>query len=253
MQAMTPRQAGSWFDQQAYVSTAPLRLVCVPYAGGSGALFQNWPAWLQGVAEVCPAHLPGRGTRRSEPAYTSVDVAVDALADAIVPIADRPFALFGCSMGALIAYELARRLDARHRPPAALIVAACAAPHLFVHRRPRWHLPTPEFLRELQALNGTPPELLADPELMALFLPVLRADFQLFDTYGYVPGPPLTCPITACAGAEDTHAPREHMDGWAQHTIARCAVESFPGDHFFIRSAESRLLRVIERALMRVR
>lgn len=238
-----------WCDVRAGGSHAPVRLFCFPYAGGDGRGFRNWHGRLERVADVCAVRLPGRGTRLGEPPYTDARAAVDAMVPAIERLIDRPFALFGYSMGALIAYELARALEPRHLHARALIVAACAAPHVARERPPTWHLPTAAFLERLQELNGTSPGLVDHPDLMALFLPLLRADVQLVETYAYKPAAPLSCPITAYSGAADPHAPRAHVERWAELTASRFRMVTFPGDHFFIRTAEASLLRSIEQTL----
>lgn len=246
---MIEARPSAWFDSKAVRRTGPLRLICVPHAGGRGALFAEWEHWLRGAADVCPMHLPGRGPRLGERPHTSVTGLIDALMPALLPLADRPIALFGHSMGALIAFEAARALAARERPVRALIVAGCSAPQLPRDRVPLWDMPTNALVRRLHEFDGTPPELLDDPALRDLFLPCLRADFQMVDTYQLTPGPPLDCPILACAGAGDTSVSPEEIAAWAEQTRGRFSMQTFPGGHFFIRTSEVQILRSLQRVL----
>ncbi len=156
-----------------------MRLLCFLYAGGSSAMFHSWDLWLEGIADVCPVRLPGRESRFAEPPFTTVAEAVTSLLEAIRFMHDRPLVLFGYSMGALIAYELARSLQARNQCPHALVIAACSAPHLPRKREPSWNLLTREFVERLHRLDGTPKQILNDPDAMNTFLPRVRADFRL--------------------------------------------------------------------------
>jgi medium-chain acyl-[acyl-carrier-protein] hydrolase len=229
---------------------APLRLFCLPHAGGGASLFRHWAHALPEWIELRPIQLPGREDRLSEPPFTDLRAAVHALAEALAPHLDRPFALFGHSMGALLAFELARRLR-RHAGsgPTHLLVAAHGAPQVPDPRPPIHHLPEPDFLERLRALQGTPEEVLQDDELRALFLPILRADFALCESYAYTSREPLDCPITALGGLQDREVTRKALSAWAAHTIAGFRLRMLPGDHFFLQSARSELLRAIEEAL----
>ncbi len=228
---------------------AALRLFCFPYAGGGASVYRRWPAGLPASVEVCGLRLPGHEGRFREPAFTRLTPLVDALAEALLPALDRPFAFFGHSMGALIAFELARRLHRDGRPtPRHLFLSARAAPQL--HRPDPCHnLPEPLFREHLRRLGGTPPEVLEHPELMKLLLPMLRADFAVCETYVHQPDEPLGCPITAFGGLDDPLPRREQLEGWRAHTRAGFRLHMLPGNHFFLHSAEPRLLQVLSEEL----
>src|ERR1043165_2264853 len=182
---------------------AALRLFCFPYAGGNPSTFWSWPERLPWV-EVCALQLPGRGGRVTEPPFASLDPLIREATRGFAPYLDKPFAFFGHSMGALISFELARRLRAEgRRGPLKMFVSGCRAPQMPNRAPLTYNLPEPEFVKELKRLKGTPPEVFESQELMQLVLPVLRADFGICQTYAYQHEPPLACPIYAFGGLED--------------------------------------------------
>lgn len=225
----------SWFACPRPDPAAGARLFCFPYAGGSPVMYNRWPATLPAGVEVRAAHYPGRGWRYAEAAFRRISHLVEALAQAIPPLLDRPFAFFGHSLGALVAYELARRLHKDRLPlPYMLFVSACVAPHLPDPNPPLHVLPEAEFMQALRRLNGTSAEVLADAQMMSLLLPALRADLEASETYRYAPGQPLSCPIAAFGGYDDTRIDPDGLQGWATHTQAGFRLQMFPGDHFFV-------------------
>jgi surfactin synthase thioesterase subunit/glycosyltransferase involved in cell wall biosynthesis len=224
----------------AGVDSAPggaLRLFCFPHAGGGPAAFARWGDYLPASVALAPARPP----RRKDMAEV-----VAALAAAIEPHLGDPFAFFGHSMGAVVAFELARLLRRRNQPlPRLLLVSAARAPQFR-----RGHVPPPEpseaeFLDELRRLEGVPPEVLDSPELVRLLLPGLRADASLYRNYIYSEESPLTCPIRAYGGAEDPNVGREHLNGWACQTTASFGLRLFPGGHFFLETAREEFLRIL--------
>ncbi|HLN62204.1 MAG TPA: alpha/beta fold hydrolase [Symbiobacteriaceae bacterium] len=214
---------------------APLRLFCLPYAGGGPTIYWPWAKALPAL-EVCPVGLPGRGTLLNLPPHTSVGPLVAELARAMQAHLDKPFALFGHSMGALVAFELARELRRSYgRLPAALIVGGRNAPHWPRENRPDLHgLPDAELVAELKVLGGTPPEVLAHAELMELILPVMRADLAIHETYEYVAEAPLACPVVALGGTRDDRTTQAGLEAWGELTTGRFALEWFEGGHFFV-------------------
>lgn len=240
------RLSSKWFACPRSKPQAATRLFFLPYAGGGPAVFTGWCAELPAHIEGQVVHYPGRGSRFNEDAVTGMPRMVDELANAIQPWLDRPFAFFGHSMGGLIAYELAHLLRARSLPtPDLLFVSACGAPHL-PDPNPKIHqLPDDEFLSELDQLNGIPAEL-KHPEAMDLLLPVVRADFQLIETYVYNPArPPLDFPILALGALDDPRISRERIEGWAAHTASAFTARYFPGGHFFIHHARQPILEFL--------
>jgi medium-chain acyl-[acyl-carrier-protein] hydrolase len=226
-----------------------VRLICLPYAGGSTQHFRTWPEELPPSVEVCSVELPGRNARLKEPPFTQFDPLVRAIAKAILPCLNVPFALFGHSMGALIAFELGRLLARKHRlEPVHLFVAGSQAPQLPDPYPPLHALPEPEFKAELRRLNGTPAEILDNPEMMQLVSPILRADLEVSETYAYRPRPRLNCPITAFGGLGERIG-RDLLDPWQHHTSSTFDIRMLPGGHFFVHTAKHLLLRIISREL----
>lgn len=227
-----------------------VRLFCFPYAGGSSLVYRQWPDGLPADVELCAVQLPGRGNRLREPAYTQLPPLVEVLSTALLPYLDVPFAFFGHSMGATIGFELARSLRRARAPePFHLFVSGRRAPQSPDTDPPSYHLPEPAFVEQLRQLNGTPKEVLEHPEMMQLLLPLLRADFQLIQTYAYKPGPPLACPITAFGGVQDLDAGRDLLELWREQTTAGFSLHMLPGDHFFLHTSRDLLLQTISRKL----
>jgi medium-chain acyl-[acyl-carrier-protein] hydrolase len=242
--SMTSSQTATpWFTSQRLNPRARVRLFCFPYAGGGSAIYRLWPQSLPSEVEVFVAHLPGRGTRLREQAFSSLDALVETAAEAIAPLLDKPFALFGHSMGAMISFELARRLREQGQPqPARLFVSGRRAPQL-PHDDPiSYNLPDAELGQELLRLNGTPKEVLEHPELMELMLPLLRADFSVVETYVYRPGVPPDCPLTVFGGLRDAEVSREQLEAWREQTAGEFTLRMLPGDHFFLNEPQSQLL-----------
>lgn len=239
-----------WFSCPRRNIKASLKLFCFPYAGGNSQIYRGWPYKLPETVEVYAVNLPGRGMRLREPPITRLTPLVHEIAEAILPELDRPFAFFGHSMGALIAFELAHHLRKQDQlSPAHLVVSGRRAPHL-PNTDPQTHdLPDEEFLEELHRLNGTPKEALEHPELMELMLPILRADFGLCETYTYEARPLLDCPIAAFGGLQDNDVSREHLEGWRAHTSSSFKMSMLPGDHFYVHTAQSLLLKAVSQLL----
>lgn len=226
-------------------ASARVRLFCFPHAGAGVAAYRAWRPLLPPDVELALVHLPGREARLAEPPATSMDALLDDLAPALAPHAARPYALFGHSMGALLAHETARRLlAAGHAPPARLFVSGHRAPHLPDPRGALHERPDRELLPELERLGGTPRELLDHPEMMALVLPVFRADLALCASRPRAPAPPLPCAITAFAGADDPVAPPASVGAWDSYGSG-FRLHVLPGGHFFVQAGAREVLRIV--------
>jgi len=213
-------------------------------------MFRNWTRDLPPEIDVRPVQLPGRERRLMEDPYHHLTPLVAAVEHALLPYLLEPFAFFGHCLGALVAFELSRRLRDEHKLlPTALFVSAHRAPQLPDRFTPAHHLPDAEFASELRRRNGTSEEVLQNPGVMRLVLPLLRADFAVCETYPYVRGEVLDCPITVFGGATDPSVLPEELDGWAEQTGCSCAVQILPGDHFFLQTARSQLLQRLSRDL----
>ena len=215
---------------------ARCRMFCLPYAGAGASIYRDWPAALCDVAEVWPIHLPGRERRLSDPPAASVQALAAQTAKGIAPFLDRPFVLFGHSMGALLGFEVARALRQLGLPqPEVLFVSGFGGPRLPDTRPPIHTLPDPDFRDAVAALDGTPSDVIANDELMALLLPLLRADFQLVETYRCLRQAPLDIPIQIYAGRNDRDTPRDALEAWSDCTTARTEIAMFDGGHFYLR------------------
>jgi medium-chain acyl-[acyl-carrier-protein] hydrolase len=239
-----------WFPKAGTNPRAKLRLFCFPYAGGSGVIFQKWQRSFPAEVEVVPAHLPMRAPRLLEPPFLRMEPLVKALAEVIQPYLDLPYVFFGHSMGAAISFELTRALRRlSSRAPEHLFVAGRRAPQVPDDDPPLYNLPEKELLVEIQRLSGTPKEVIENQELMQLVLPLLRSDFELIDTYEYKEEAPLECPISAYGGLQDLDVAREQIEAWRDQTISTFRFRMFPGDHFFINSEQSFVLRILSEEL----
>lgn len=242
-----------WLIRYGAPAGPQLRLFCFPYAGATVQIFRHWPVNLPANVAVYALQLPGRGGRLKEPPFSDLPPLVAAAAPSITPYLDRPFALYGHSMGALIAFELARYLRRNgYQLPARMFVAACRAPQTDRPERPTYNLPDQEFLEELRHLNGTPQEVMDHPELLELRMPLLRADFAVAQTYKYQHEPPLSCPVTAVGGVEDSGVSEKDLEAWSVQTNSGFNLYLLPGDHFFINTRADLLLEIIRRELATV-
>jgi medium-chain acyl-[acyl-carrier-protein] hydrolase len=222
------------------------RLFCFPYAGGNASIFRTWAEALAPDVEVGAIQLPGRSNRIQEPPFTWLPHLLPALLPALVEHMDKPFALFGHSMGALIAFETARHLFRQYDlTPVHLFVSARRAPHLPLARPPLHALPSAQFIQALQDLNGTPEIVLRDAEFMKFLLPLLRADFTLTETYVYDTEEPLSCPISVFGGTGDRLVKPRELEAWKQHTYGPFRVQMLPDGHFFLHSQQTALLDLI--------
>ena len=237
-----------WVVRYQATTTARVRLFCFPYAGGAAHIFRQWQQSLPAAVELCAVQPPGRGSRMTEQPVINLSDLIAAAAPALGSYLELPFAFFGHSMGALIAFELARHLRrAGGEGPTHLFLSGCRAPQRACAIT--YNLPEPEFLAEIRRLNGTPPEVLEQPELLAFMLPLLRADFAVVQTYEYAEEPPLACPLTVFGGLQDEDVSVESLEAWREHTSAAFSLRMLPGDHFFLHSSQGPLLEVISREL----
>lgn len=239
-----------WLLRPQPRSRPDIRLFCFPYAGAGASVFQAWPQLVPASVDVCAVRLPGRESRFDEPLHTSLGAVIDELAPLIGRHAVRPYAFFGHSLGALVAFELARRLrDQGLPPPRYLFASARVAPQLDDNEGiPVHSLPDGPLCEHLGRLEGTPAEVLDNEDLMALVLPVIRADYQIAETYRYTPGEPLACPISAFVGLRDKHTDASSAAAWREQTASeRFDVVRFQGGHFFLDEQP----RLVAEAVMR--
>jgi medium-chain acyl-[acyl-carrier-protein] hydrolase len=209
-------------------------------------MFRTWSNALPADVEVCPVQLPGRSTRLMERPFTELAPLIKVLARALSPLLDKPFAFYGHSLGTLVGFELARQIRRQYGVnPARLFFSASRAPQIANRRRLIHALPAEEFIAEVRRLNGTPREVLENEELMAIMLPLLRADFAMHETYVYSAAPPLNCPISIFGGSQDRTTSHSDLEAWREQTTASFSLRMLPGDHFFLNTTQPLLLQMI--------
>ena len=230
-----------------------MRLFCLPFAGGGASMFRTWGKALPPTIEVCPVQLPGREERLADPPYTDLRALAESLAVQLQPYVQKPFALFGHSVGALLAFELTTSLRRQSGPmPLVLYLSAHRAPHLPLRRKPLYQLPDAEFLQGVRAMGGTPAAVFESKAVLDLVLPALRADFTALDTYRFVPEAPLDCPLVLYAGLKDTEVSPQDVETWQEYTTRTTILRLFPGDHFFLRSDRELLLQTTAATLVQL-
>ena len=229
------------------------RLFCFSHAGGGAAVFRPWADTLPAEVEVCAVQLPGRESRFREAPITAMQGIVDALLPALLPDLDRPYALFGHSMGSLVAFEVARALQRRGAPGAAhLLVSGRRAPHLPEAETAVHALDDDAFVAEInRRYGGIPAEVLRHRDVLALLLPGLRADMAAIETHRHASGELLACPISAFGGDADQRAPLAQLQAWQEHSHTPLRLRQFAGGHFYFNEAPQRaaLLREVETSL----
>lgn len=240
-----------WLPYRVAKNSPDVRLFCFAHAGGGASVFRDWPDRLPMSVEVCAVQLPGREARLMERPFTRMEELVDALAPAIAPLLDRPFAVFGYSLGAAIAWEMACRIQhMAGLSPSHVFACARRAPH-FAPRQEQIHaLPEAAFKQKLRALGGTPEEALNNAELLELILPILRADFELNDTY--ISQPPmrqLRCAMTVLGGEQDTEVSPKALESWQEFTSGQFSSVIFPGAHFFLKPHLNEILTLVGQTL----
>jgi len=236
----TEMMASNWVPYYKPSRNAALRLFCFPYAGGGASFYRRWPCYLPESIEVCALQLPGRESRLAEAPCSEFRELVTEVTE-VVAMAEMPFAFFGHSMGALLAFACARDVNLRYgKCPTRLFVSARRAPHVPPRQPMLWALPRPELIREVRQLEGTNDTVLASPELMDVYLPAIRADFKVNDTVlEFTPESRLPCPITAFGGAFDPEISHRELSTWSRYTTAEFSLNVFHGGHFYLREQSS--------------
>ncbi|MBL8300796.1 MAG: thioesterase [Rhodanobacteraceae bacterium] len=239
-----------WFHVRRPAPGASLRLFCFPYAGGSANIYAEWAQWLPADIEVLALQYPGRGNRFGEPLISSCRELVAALMPQIRAFVGKPFAFFGHSNGGLVSFELARALQrAGNTFQVHHFISGKRAIHLPRTRRITYNLPEEEFRQELESLGGTPAELLANRDLMDMYLPVLRADFAVGEAYSYSEGALLNCNATLFGGMDDVDVPLADVLRWSELIQGHVDHVCLPGNHFFINSQARKIVEIVSNRL----
>lgn len=237
-----------------------MRLFCVPHSGAGAAVYRPWDSLLPDDVELVSLRLPGREARFREPAFSSLDDLVPELVDDLTPLLDVPYGWFGHSGGALVAFEACREIRRRALPePARLAVSSRPAPHLAAPSVSVLGLPEGTSVRDatdaelaalVAALNGAPGEVRGGTAAFAPFVKTLRADLSFVEAYEYRPEPPLDLPISVFGGEQDPAASLEDLRAWHAHSSVSCAVQAFPGSHFYLHQVRERFVAALVRALL---
>jgi medium-chain acyl-[acyl-carrier-protein] hydrolase len=229
---------------------ARLRLFCFPFAGGGASLYCPWVSALAPEIEVYPIQFPGRENRLREAPFRQFEALIQALTQMLQPYLDIPYAFFGHSMGALVSFELAHQLRRQGaRLPEHLFLSAYRSPDT-TPDEPLHALPEPALIKKLLELEGTSQEILAHAELRQILLPLLRADFAVCESYQYIAREPLDRPITVLGGDQDKRVRQEALETWRVQTSAGFTLYMLPGNHLFVRSAQTAVLRIVSQTLL---
>lgn len=240
---------GLWVRAARQAPSSGTRLIFLPHAGGSASFYLPIARALAPVAHVLAVQYPGRQDRLAERCIDDMGELADRVFAELKPWADRPLALFGHSMGAVVAFEVARRFarEGAAGIPCHLFVSGRNAPSREPEALP---LDDEGILAELQRLNGTDPQLLQDPEIRRMVLPALRGDYRALSGYTYSrgpgPGPELTCPVTVIVGAGDPRVVTDGAKAWREHTSGTFDFHIFPGDHFYFSTSQTSQAKVVE-------
>ncbi|MBT3153773.1 thioesterase [Streptomyces sp. CHD11] len=246
--------AAPWIAGRYAAGPARLRLFCLPPAGGSAASFTVWRPYLPRGVELAPVQLPGRGPRIDEPVPYALEPLADALLDALRGELDLPYVLFGHSFGAVVAYELTRRIERQHglRAPAALVVSAHRAPHVPLGRERLTGSGDRRLAAWLHRTGGLPGELLEHPEFLRDLLRAVRADLEIAERY-LLPGPvPVRCPLVVLAGADDDVCAPSAAEPWAGYGAPPPRTRVVPGGHSYPRTHPESTLAAVTGELRRL-
>ena len=244
----------NWVIRAEPRPSAKLRLFCFPYAGVGTSAFRGWAEAADRDIEVCTVQLPGRENRLRERPFASMAELLPHLSKVLSELLDRPYLLYGHSLGGRLAFQVARTFrDARLAAPLHLFVGASPAPQVPWLHSLTHGLTEDDFLREIQRrYGGMPAQIMDDPELRALVVPALRADVTMMETYQYQPGPPFDFGITAFTGNRDPVVKRPSVDEWRHQTTSIFHCQELDGDHFFTQSARPQLLETIAAGVVRL-
>ncbi|HEY9332134.1 MAG TPA: alpha/beta fold hydrolase [Streptomyces sp.] len=230
----SPAQSNAWVRRYHPAPDADVRLVCFPHAGGSATFYFPVAQALSPSLDVLAVQYPGRQDRYTEPPVDSIHALADVVTDELMAgWTDRPLILFGHSMGAMVAYEVACRLQERGAPVAGLFASGRRAPDAY--RDENVHTADDEgIVAELKRMEGTDAQVFSDEEVMRMILPAVRSDYRAVETYRHRPGPPLRCPVTVLVGEDDPQVTPEEAQAWERRTDAPFRLRSYPGGHFYL-------------------
>ena len=235
-----------WFVIPKPNINAEIKLICFPYAGGSAVTYLNWAQQIADNVELIIVQPPGRGPRMFEPLHKEMTTLIAELLIHFPTLLNKPYILFGHSLGSRVAFELMAELSKLAQPlPKHFIASGSKGPHLFSDKKSLHALSDEEFIIELEQLSGTPKAVLENRELMELFLPVLRADFQIAETYRYDGSSKFPCTLSVLGGRDDIDIPREKLESWTTFFEKTTQICLLDGDHFFIDNHQEQVLKKV--------
>jgi surfactin synthase thioesterase subunit len=246
----SPTSLTTWLRRFGPVTDAATTLVCLPHAGGSASFFFPGSRALAPAVDVLAVQYPGRQDRRREPLIDSLPELADRIVDALERLGDRRVALFGHSMGAVLAYEVALRLPGSGRPaPSRIFVSGRRAPSRYRDHRSLHLRSDREILAEVRRLRGTDTAAIDDPDIREMFIPAVRSDYRAVETYRYDPARLLDCPVTVLTGDRDPLVTIDEARAWKGHTTGPTEVVVLPGGHFYLVEQSASVLDLIRRRL----
>ncbi|WP_075883939.1 thioesterase II family protein [Candidatus Protochlamydia sp. W-9] len=248
------KQKSLWILSEANIKKFKYQLFCFPYAGANSSIFQNWKHLFFPEVAVHPIEMPGKGRRFSESPYTSIEPLITDLENWFLKEVQTDYAIFGHSLGALISFELAKRLQISKNPPKLLIVSGCPSPNHCIAKRkkngPR-KLSDSELVNILNEFKQTPDKILENQEFLKIFLPIFRADISIFDNYYPISEILLKCHLLVLGGNNDEEVPLDTLEGWKENTENKFGTMIFEGGHFFLHSHEQLIVKVINEWLIK--
>ena len=241
----------AWLTPINQLRTPSKQLFCFPYAGGGASIFRPWKNYLGPEIGAYAIQLPGRESRFTEEPISDLITIAKASADAISEICSRPFAIFGHSLGAAIAYEVTAELEARGLKPAQLFISGRQSPNRKPLRAPISHLSDAEFIEQLKSYNTTPREIFENREILELLLPMLKADFSMAENYQHQIGSKVNAPITALASKGDIWLSPESISDWSKKTFGPFSSHWFEGGHLYLNQETEALVKYIQEKLLK--
>ncbi|MET8327366.1 alpha/beta fold hydrolase [Streptomyces sp. NPDC005181] len=247
---MSSNTAGRWLRRFHPSPEAAVRLAILPHAGGSASFYFPFSEALSGAVEVLAVQYPGRQERSREPGITDLMQLADRITEALTAEADdRPTALFGHSMGAMLAFEVASRLQSAGAAVPVLFTSGRRAPSRHRDMESVHTFTDTRLVAELKELDGTDSELLDDPNVLSMVLPAIRSDYEAVETYRYQPQPKLFCPVMALVGDSDPRVDLDEARAWADHTAHSFELRVFPGGHFYLSAQRTAVVEAVKQRL----
>ncbi len=238
------RKTGELIKGLDDIKSEDIILICFPHAGGSASFYNSWKDYLGERIKICPIQLPGREDRFTEEPIRTMDIITEQVVQSLMNKQNK-LILFGHSMGTKMLYEVERELESRGRVSELIVVSACSPPHV-PDKFPISDLPDDQFIEELIKYNGIPESMALHREIIDLFLPMLRSDFVMSESYICSERIKLACPILALGGNKDDGANEEDVKAWAEYTDDIFQYHIFEGDHFYLKEKEEKVIKAIK-------